>query len=119
MGTSSLTVFPHVARTANASSATVNARGASAVTFDINLTAFTGTSITFNVEYYESNAAAWYSLLVGTALTAAGRQRLSVGVDIATVANVGVNAVAPPLMRVTTTGTWNPATFNAVAQRHA
>ncbi len=115
MATRVITLLPHVARTANTTSSTLNAQGGDHVTFDVNLTAITGTSVTMNIEYYDSNAAAWYSLLVGTALTAAGRQRLSVGVTTPVVANVSTNGVPPIQMRVTTTGTWNPATFSVKA----
>ena len=108
-------VFPSAVRTANLSSSRVSTQGARDLSVDINVTAITGTSVTFTVEGYDASAGTYFTLVAGVAITAAGRQVLSVGPDFPVTANVSAARVLPLAFRITTTGTWNPATFTAVA----
>lgn len=115
MGQRRVTLLPAVSRTANLDSSVLNTQGARNVTLDIDVASITGTSVTFTVHGYDDAAAEWFSILASTAQTTAGRVALSIGPDIATAANVGAQRVLPLRIKVTTTGTWNPAVFSVTA----
>jgi hypothetical protein len=106
--------LPAVSRTTNVTGTAVNARGATNVSVDINISAFTGTSITFTIQALDPATNTWFTLLASAAQTGVARLRLNIGPSMPTTANLSVTTVVPPSLRVTTSGTWNPATFSVV-----
>jgi hypothetical protein len=110
------TLFALAARTTNGSSGPVSGNGCAGIVVDINITAFTGTSITFTLEWQDPAAGnAWVTLLASAAKSATGRFSLTVDPRIATAANVSLQTGAKASMRLTTTGTITSVTYSAVA----
>lgn len=109
------TVFQSAVRTTPQTSGSITGQASKNVSLDIRLTAFTGTSVTFTVEAYDSAANEWFAVLAGVALAAAGRQRLNIGPDFPAIANVAANTVLPRQLRVVTSGTFTSTTFSVFA----
>jgi hypothetical protein len=105
---------PSAVRTANASFPEFFANGNQGARVDIDITALTGTSVTFTWQYYEATSGTWLTLLAAAAQVGAAHVVLQVDPRIATSANAALNAILPNRMRITSTGTWNPATFGLV-----
>ena len=105
---------PSAVRTANQSFPEIFANGNTGIRVDIDITALTGTSVTFTLQYYEATSGTWLTLLASAAQVGAAHITLTVDPRATTSANVALNAILPNRMRVTTTGTWNPATFGVV-----
>lgn len=112
----SFDVFTSAARTAHASSGEVVMQQREAgVRFDVDITAFTGTSITFTIQYYENTSGTWLTLLASAALSAAGHTVLQIDPRIPTAANAAVQALVPRRLRVTPSGTITSVTYGVVA----
>jgi quinol-cytochrome oxidoreductase complex cytochrome b subunit len=112
-------LFPSAARTTHAASADVQCNGKRYLRFDIDITAFTGTSITFQVQFYDPGKNAYVnSTLVSAALTATGHTVLLIGPDVTTSANAAYQAVVHKRMRIVPSGTITSVTYSvsAVAQ---
>lgn len=105
-------VFTDAARTTHASSRTFYSEGARNARFDIDIDAFSGTSITFTVEWFDRSAGEWLTLLASAALSATGHTTLTIGPDLGTSANVSLQAVLPEEFRVTPSGTITSVTYS-------
>lgn len=83
-----------------------------------NLTAFSTTaSLTMSVEFYDTNSAAWVSVLAATALTATGTKRLLIGPRLVTAANAVLASLVWPRWRVVMThGNANSHTYSVSAR---
>lgn len=102
--TDNYTLYPSAPRPATAPSPVeFSADGRKNVRIDINVSAITGTNVTFKVQGYDVAANAWFDLLTGAAQTGIARSVLQLGPNIATVANVGLNTSLPARMRLTPT----------------
>lgn len=109
-------VFTSTPRTANAPSADVTMLPREVgVRVDIDITAFTGTNITFTIEYYENTSGTWKPLLASAALTAPGHTVLQADPRIPAAANAAAQAVVPKRLRITPSGTITSATYGVVA----
>jgi len=113
--TKEISLFPSKARTTHASSAPFSGGGYSGLVIDINISAFTGTSITFTLEFYDTAAGAWVTLLASAAKSATGRFTLTVDPRIASSANVAVQSGPRRKMRLTPSGTITSVTYSALA----
>lgn len=110
--TKTQTLFPLAARTTHASSAEITNNGSSGVNIDFNISAFSGTSITYTLEYYNEAESAWVTLLASAAKSGTGRFTFIVDPRIATAANVSLQSVAKKRMRVTPSGTITSVTYS-------
>lgn len=109
-------LFDSAARTAHASSADIFVGPREVgLRIDIDITAFSGTSITFTVEYYENTSGTYKTLLASAALSATGHTVLQIDPRIAASANVALNAILPKRIRVTPSGTITSVTYGVVA----
>lgn len=90
------------------------------VRIDIDVTAFTGTSITFKVQYYDNAKAAYVDIGLATAaISATGHSTLHLGLDIQTAANSGLNCVLPPRLQLVSTGTFTVATYSVLLTKQS
>lgn len=98
------------AQTATGNSGSLNTSGVARLEIDINVTAATGTSPSLTPSYQQQGAdGVWYTVWTGTAITAAGSQRTSIGPGLA---NQAVVTSAGRLVW-TITGTTPSFTFSA------
>lgn len=99
--TDAYTLYQSAARLATAPlPVEFSADGRKNVRVDINVSAITGTSVTFKIQGYDPAAQAWFDLLTGTAQTGVARTVLQIGPDITTAANAALNAVVPARLRL-------------------
>lgn len=105
-------LFPSAARTSHASSPTQTAPGAEGVRVDIDITAFSGTSITFTVQYYDPGKGDWLTLLASAALSATGHTTLHIHPAMTAAANSIAAAILPRRWRVTPSGTITSVTYS-------
>lgn len=103
-------LFPSAARTTHTDSKIVNLQGSDTVTVDINVTAFSGTSITFTVQGKDSQGN-WFNVLATAAINATGRSTLTIGPQSPTTTNVSSNRVLPLVMKLVPTGTITSVTY--------
>ena len=108
------TLFPSAARTTHASSASIVNPGAQAVRFDIDITAFTGTGITFTIESWDPAKGAWVAELASAALAATGRTVLHIAPTMVAAANLVATRIVPRMLRVTPSGTITSVTYSVV-----
>lgn len=113
MGQRAITLFPSAARTSHSNSAEINTQSAENITVDIDVTAFTGTSITFTLQGYDTAKQGWYTLIASAAISATGHSILSVGTSIAAAANAAANRVVPLRARLVPSGTITSVTYSA------
>jgi hypothetical protein len=78
--------------------------GKGQVTFHVDITAITGTSITFTFQGYDYAKGAWVTLLATAALTGTGHTVYNIGVDCPVTANVSACMVPPKRIRVLPSG---------------
>jgi hypothetical protein len=69
----------------------------------VNITALTGTSVTFTIQGKDNTNGIYYTLLASTGLTGTGTTVLTVYPGIAATTNVAASAVVPRVWRVITT----------------
>ncbi|MGB3328996.1 MAG: hypothetical protein WBA46_08595 [Thermomicrobiales bacterium] len=104
--TENYTLYPSAVRGATAPTAVeFYADGRKNVRIDINVSAITGTNVTFKVQGFDPAANGWFDLLTGAAQTGAARSVLQLGPEIATATNVGLNTSLPARMRLVPTNT--------------
>lgn len=96
--------LPGARNTHEANPKQISTTSVNTLTVDINVTAFSGTSITFTVQGQDSQGN-WYTLLASAAISATGRSTLTVGPQSPTAANASANRVVPNRVRVLTSGT--------------
>lgn len=108
----SKTVFSSAARTTHTASNVLYSDGARGIRFDLNISAFTGTSITFTVQFYDFAAATWRTLLASAALSATGAVVLQITPDLAASANLIAQAILPERIRVLPSGTITSVTYS-------
>lgn len=109
------TVFALAAHTTHASSSDQSAVGFPGVTIYLNITAFTGTSITFTVEGYDVSNGAYFTLLASAAKSSTGRFTLTIDPRVAVSANVAIQLAIPKRWRITPSGTITSVTYSAQA----
>lgn len=96
--------------------AEVYAQGRTGLRLDVNVSAITGTSVTFTLQAYDPMTQTWFTLLASAAVVAASRIALFVDPRIATAANASAQQVLPNRMRLSVTHTTITAvTYSAVA----
>lgn len=78
--------------------------GATGLVVVVNITAFTGTSITFNIEGFDPASGLWYLLLASAALAAVATTTLTVDPRVPQVTNVTAQKPIAPRMRVRPVG---------------
>lgn len=109
------TVFASAARTTHASSPAIQVSGYRSVTFDVDITAFSGTSITFTIEGFDHLKNGWFTLLASAALSATGHTRYTISPDGADTANSNLADCLPSQVRVTPSGTITSVTYSVAA----
>jgi hypothetical protein len=93
-------LFPSAARTADPTPAVFYLDAAvSAVDIDIDTTAASAPSTTFNIDY-QLPSGAWRSALVSAAITGVGVVTLRVGASVAVTANLSAQLTLPAALRV-------------------
>jgi hypothetical protein len=113
MGQRSITMFSSAARTSHTNSAEINTQSAKNITVDIDVTAFTGTSITYTLQGYDVAKSGWYTLVATAAITTTGHSILTVGPEVTIVANVAAQRVVPLRVRLVPSGTITSVTYSA------
>ena len=114
--TKSTELFPMAARTTHVAAppSQINL-GFTGVRIDIQINAFTGTSITFTVQYNDPAGGGWLTLLASTALAATGHTVLHIDPRIPAAANVSAQVIVPREIRVLTSGTITSVTYAVAA----
>ena len=112
MPTVTRTLFPSLARTTHAASPSIVNPGKTGIRFDIDITAFTGTGITFTVESWDPAKGGWITELASAALAATGRTVLQVDPRIAAAANLVAQRIVPKTLRLTPSGTITSVTYS-------
>jgi hypothetical protein len=115
MYTKEQTLFPSAARTTHAASIDVQTNGKLYLRFDIDITAFTGTSITFTVQFYDPGKQAYVNTLASAALTGTGHTILSLGPDVVASANVAAVEILRKRYRIVPSGTITSVTYSVSA----
>ena len=105
-------VYPSVARTTHTTSRDYYSGGSRSLRVHIDIDAFSGTSITFTVQYYDSGTGEYFTLLASAALSATGQTVLQVGPDIAASANAIAQTYLPERIRVVPSGTITSVTYS-------
>lgn len=106
-------LFASAARTTHTNSPEVFLNDEAGFRITFNITAFSGTSIVFTIQYYEESAGSWNTLLATAALSATGLTVLHVDPRIATAANASLQAIPPKRIRVVPSGTITSVTYGA------
>jgi hypothetical protein len=106
--------FPALVRTVHIPSSAIINPGKSGIRFDIDITAFTGTSITFTVESWDPAKQGWVTELASAALAATGRTTIQVDPRIAAAANLVAQRIVPKQLRITPSGTITSVTYSVV-----
>ena len=119
MGQMYTTLYPSAARTTHdAAPYEFNAAPSDDITVEINVTAFSGTSITFTLQGHDPIANTWYTLVATAAATGTGRLVLHAGPDMPTTTNVSTTRVLPLRVRLLTSGTISSVTYYAYLLAH-
>lgn len=102
------------ARTTHPTNRTRTMKGWTGIRCDIDVSAFTGTSITFFLEWFDPVANEWTTLISSAAVSAAGRASLSVDPRLTVAANVAASAIVPDRVRLGSSGTITSVTWSAM-----
>lgn len=81
----------------------------------IDVTAFTGTSITVTLQSKDPVSGKYSTILVSAALAATGTTVLTVYPGVTVAANVAVSTVVPNIWRAISTGTFSNVTYTVSA----
>lgn len=108
-------VFPSAARATHVASTDENTNGYTGLTIDIDITAFTGTSITFTVQAKDPVAGTYSTLLASAALAAPGHTVLIVDPRVPAVANASAQRPLPKQWRIVPSGTITSVTYSVGA----
>lgn len=98
---------------ANGWGGTQNMQGEKGFRVDIDVAAFTGTSITFTLQFLDPTSGTWQTLLASAAVAAAGHTVLQVSPDIVAAANLTAQVIPPAQWRLMSTGTITSVTWGA------
>jgi hypothetical protein len=82
----------------------------------VEVSAFTGTSITFTIQGYDPLSDSVYTLLASAAITGTGTTTYLIYPGCVAVANAVANNVLPEAWQVTATGTITSATYSVRAE---
>lgn len=107
------TLFPSLARTTHADSAVEQNDGWTGLRVDLDITAFTGTSITFTIQYYDPGKGDWLTLLASAAQTGTGHVTLHVDPRMTTASNTILAAIVPKKWKLVPSGTITSVTYSA------
>lgn len=113
------TYLPSAARTSHPTAVAVDQGAYRGVKFYIDITAFSGTSITFTVQALDPISGNASTVLASAAKTGTGPFTLTVYPDTATVANVALADVMPRRWQITATGTITSVTYSIAYERLA
>lgn len=113
------TYLPLAARTSHPTATVVNQDSYRGVKIYIDITAFSGTSITFTVQALDPLNGTVSTVLASAAKSATGAFTLTVYPDAATVANVALADVMPRRWQITATGTITSVTYSIAYEKLA
>lgn len=109
-----------VARTAQADHNTavpdVSITRSTTVRVYIDISEFTGTSVTFTLYSVDPNSGNETSMLASAAKTGTGTFIMTIGPGVATVSNVALSDIAPRTLRLKTTGTITTVSWTAAVE---
>lgn len=91
--------------TSHATASNINVGVARGVKFYIDITAWSGTSVTYTVQCVDPVTGSLSTVLASAAKSATGAFTLTVAPDIASVTNVALADFAPRIFRLQTSGT--------------
>lgn len=106
------TPFPSAVRTTHVASPDQNANGSLSAVLDIDITQFTGTSITFTVLAKDPVAGTYYTVLASAALVATGHTVLIIDPRVVAAANLVAQRALPRQFRVLPSGTITTVTYS-------
>lgn len=106
------TYLPLAARATHPTAVSVQQGAYRGVKIYVDITAFSGTSITFTVQALDPLNGTVSTVLASAAKTGTGAFTLTVYPDTATVANVALADVAPRAWQITTSGTITSVTYS-------
>ncbi len=115
MYTKEQTLFPSAARTTHVASIDVQTNGKLYLRFDIDITAFTGTSITFTVQSFDTAKNAYVNSLASAALAAPGHTILQLGPNMVAAANLTAVEILRKRYRIVPSGTITSVTYSVGA----
>lgn len=99
-----MTAYTSAARTATPTARVLYSRGATGLKVTIITTAAGVTpSVVFSIQGYDAASATYITLLASAAVTGTGTTTLTISPNIATAANVSLNAVIPDTLKVVAT----------------
>lgn len=96
---------PSATITSHATASNINAGTARGVKFYIDITAFSGTSITYTIQCVDPATGTLSTVLASAAKSATGGFTLTVAPGVATVSNVALGDFVPRIFRLQTSGT--------------
>lgn len=106
------TYLPLEARTSHPTAVAVDQGSYRGVKIYIDITALTGTSLTFTLQAVDPVTGTASTVLASAAKAGTGAFTLTVYPDSATVANVALADVMPRQWKITVTGTFTSATYH-------
>jgi len=99
-----MTAYLSTARTATPTANVLYARGATGIKVTIIVTAITASpSVVFSIQGYDAASGTWIALLSSAAVVGAGTTTLTISPNVATSANVSLNAFIPDTLKVVAT----------------
>lgn len=113
------TYLASAARTTHPTAVPVEQGSYRSLKFYIDITAFTGTNITFTLQAVDPISGNVSTVLASAAKTGTGPFVLTVGPGVTSVANVSLSDIAPRRWQITTTGTITSATYSVSYERIA
>lgn len=113
------TYLPSAARTTHPTAVAVDQGAYRGIKFYIDISAFSGTSITFTVQALDPISGAVSTVLASAAKTTTGAFVLTVYPGSATAANVSLQDAAPRRWQITTSGTITSVTYSISYERLA
>jgi len=113
------TYLPTAARTSHPTAVPVDQSSYRGAKFYIDITALTGTSLTFTIQAVDPVTGNVSTVLASAAKTGTGPFTLTVYPGTTTVANVALSDVMPRRWQITVTGTFTNATYAIAYERLA
>lgn len=113
------TYLEPAARTTHPTAVEVHQGNYRGVKFYIDITAFSGTSITYTIQAVDPVTGTASTVLASAAKNGTGAFTLTVYPDTATAANVALSDVAPRIWQITTSGTITSVTYGISYERLA
>jgi hypothetical protein len=113
------TYLAQATRTSHPTAVAVEQTSYRGVKFYIDITALTGTSLTFTIQAVDPVNGTLSTVLASAAKTGTGAFTLTVAPDATTVANVALSDYAPMKWQITVTGTFTSAAYHISYQKLA